>query len=86
MGKRDAIAVGDEHHTSTDRVLAAGDVTSGEMLIVKAMEKGRGGARRVHEYLMDLEASPISFYERYYKQRSYKEMLEGKEDKGLPPD
>ena len=86
MGKHDAIAIGDNYRTSMDRVFAAGDVTSGETLIVKAMEKGREGAQRVHEYLMGLEASHVSFYERYYKQRSYEAMLEGKEDRGLPPD
>ena len=86
MGKHDAVAIGDNYRTSMDRVFAAGDVTSGETLIVKAMEKGREGAQRVHEYLMGPEASHVSFYERYYKQRSYEAMLEGKEDRGLPPD
>jgi glutamate synthase (NADPH/NADH) small chain len=86
-GKRNAIAIGDDYRTSMDRVFAAGDVTTGETLIVKAMEKGREGAQRVHEYLMDMgEANHVSFYERYYKERSYEKMVEGKEDKGLPPD
>ena len=48
-------------------LLPSRDVTSGETLIVKAMEKGREGAQRVHEYLMDLEADHMSFYEKYYK-------------------
>ncbi|MEO9294323.1 MAG: FAD-dependent oxidoreductase, partial [Nitrososphaera sp.] len=78
--KHNAIAIGDDYRTSVDRVFAAGDVTSGETLIVKAMEKGREGAQRVHEYLMGLENSHVSFYERYYKQRSYEEMLQGRED------
>jgi hypothetical protein len=30
-----------------------------------AMEKGREGAQRVHEFLMGLEASHVSFYEKY---------------------
>ena len=67
-------------------VFAAGDVTSGETLIVKAMEKGREGAQRVHEYLMDLEANHMSFYEKYYTKISYDRMLEGKNDAGPPPD
>ena len=85
-GKRDAIAIGDDHKTSVERVFAAGDVTSGETLIVKAMEKGRDGAQRVHEYLMHMEGNHVSFYEKYYKQRSYDRMLAGKEDEGMPPD
>lgn len=85
-GKRNAIAIGDDHKTSLDRVFAAGDVTSGETLIVKAMEKGRDGAQRVHEYLVGLEADHVSFYEKYYKEKSYDRMLEGEEDKDLPPD
>jgi glutamate synthase (NADPH/NADH) small chain len=85
-GKRNAIAIGNDHKTSMERVFAAGDVTSGETLIVKAMEKGREGAQRVHEYLMNLEANHTSFYEKYYKERSYERMLEGKEDESLPPD
>ena len=67
-------------------VFAAGDVTSGETLVVKAMESGREAAQRVHEYLMDLEDYHVSFYERYYKQNLYDEMLEGKVETDLPPD
>ena len=63
-----------------------GDVTSGETLIVKAMEKGREGAQRVHEYLMGLEANHISFYEKYYTKLSYDRMLEGKNGTKTPPD
>jgi NADPH-dependent glutamate synthase beta subunit-like oxidoreductase len=84
--KRDAIAIDDGYRTSVDKVFAAGDVTSGETLIVKAMEKGREGAQRVHEYLMGLEANHVSFYERYYKQRSYEDMLQGQHERKLPPD
>ena len=65
--------------------LLAGDVTSGETLIVKAMEKGREGAQRVHDILMGLEASHVSFYEKYYTRLSYDRMLEGKKaPKRLP--
>lgn len=67
-------------------LFAAGDVTSGETLVVKAMETGREAAQRVHEYLMDLEDQYISFYEKYYKQNLYDRMLEGKVDTGPPPD
>ena len=55
MGKHDSIAINDNYKTSMDGVFAAGDVTSGETLVVKAMESGREAAQRVHEYLMDLE-------------------------------
>lgn len=86
-GKRNAIAITNEFKTSIDGVFAAGDVTSGETLIVKAMEKGREGAQRVHEYMMGLEANHTSFYEKYYTKLSYDRMLEGKDDpRSLPPD
>ncbi|HEX9320268.1 MAG TPA: FAD-dependent oxidoreductase, partial [Nitrososphaeraceae archaeon] len=84
-GKRNAIAVTNEFKTSIDGVFAAGDVTSGETLIVKAMEKGREGAQRVHEYIMGLEANHTSFYEKYYTKLSYDRMLEGKDDPRTPP-
>jgi glutamate synthase (NADPH/NADH) small chain len=86
MSKHDSIAVNDKYKTSTEGVFAAGDVTSGETLVVKAMESGREAAQRVHEYLMGLEDQHISFYERYYKQNIYDRMLEGKVDTDLPPD
>lgn len=86
MGKHNSIAINDNYKTSMEGVFAAGDVTSGETLVVKAMESGREAAQRVHEYLMDLEDQHISFYERYYKHNLYEEMLEGKVDTELPPD
>jgi glutamate synthase (NADPH/NADH) small chain len=86
MGKHDSIAINDNYKTSMQGVFAAGDVTSGETLVVKAMESGREAAQRVHEYLMGLEDQHISFYERYYKQNLYDRMLEGKVDTDLPPD
>jgi glutamate synthase (NADPH/NADH) small chain len=86
MGKHDSIAINDNYKTSLQGVFAAGDVTSGETLVVKAMESGREAAQRVHEYLMDLENQHISFYETYYKQNLYDRMLEGKVDTNLPPD
>jgi glutamate synthase (NADPH/NADH) small chain len=86
VGKHDSIAINDNYKTSMEGVFAAGDVTSGETLVVKAMESGREAAQRVHEYLMDLEDQHVSFYERYYKQNLYDRMLEGKVDTRLPPD
>jgi len=86
MGKHNSIAINDNYKTSMKRVFAAGDVTSGETLVVKAMESGREAAQRVHEYLMGLENQHVSFYEKYYKQNLYDRMLEGKVDTDLPPD
>jgi glutamate synthase (NADPH) small chain len=85
-GKHDSIAINENYQTSMEGVFASGDVTSGETLVVKAMESGREGAQRVHEYLMNLEDKHVSFYERYYKQNLYDRMLEGKVDRELPPD
>ena len=50
-GKHNSIAVNDNYKTSIDGVFAAGDVTSGETLVVKAMESGREAAQsaRVHD-------------------------------------
>ena len=84
--KRNSIAVSNKFKTSMDRVFAAGDVTSGETLIVKAMEKGREAGQRVHEFLMNLESRHMSFYERYYENLSYDKMMEGKKETGVPPD
>jgi glutamate synthase (NADPH/NADH) small chain len=85
-GKRNSIAITHDFKTSMKKVFAAGDVTSGETLIVKAMEKGREAAQRVHEYLMGLESDHESFYERYYTNKSYDNMLKGREELGAPPD
>jgi len=69
------------------RVFAAGDVTTGETLVVKAMASGREAAQRVHEYLMNInEENHMSFYERYYIENSYDRMLEDTDDKGPPPE
>lgn len=85
-GKHNSIEIADDYKTSMKGVFAAGDVTSGETLVVKTMEKGREWAQRVHEYLMHLEANHMSFYEKYYTKISYERMLEGKNDVGSPPD
>jgi glutamate synthase (NADPH/NADH) small chain len=84
--KRDAISITEDYKTSISGVFAAGDVTSGETLIVKAMEKGREGAQRLHEYLMGLEEDHISFYEKYYTNLSYDKMIEGKNGNEKPPE
>jgi len=87
VGKHNSIAINDNYKTSIGNIFAAGDVTSGETLVVKAMESGREAAQRVHEYLMHIEDQHVSFYEMYYKQNLYDRMIEGKVDKGLlPPD
>ena len=86
MGKHNSIAINDNYKTSMEGVFAAGDVTGGETLVVKAMESGREAAQRVHEYLTGLKEQHISFYERYYKENLYDRMLEGKVDTDLPPD
>jgi NADPH-dependent glutamate synthase beta subunit-like oxidoreductase len=86
MGKHDSIAINDNYKTSREGIFAAGDVTSGETLVIKAMESGREAAQRVHEYLTGLKDQHLSFYERYYKENFYDRMLEGKVDTDLPPD
>jgi len=87
-GKANAIAVDDHYRTSMVDVFAAGDVTTGESLVVKAMGHGREAAQRIHEYLMNLEAEHVSLFEKYYVERStdryYLSML-GDEDKNLLP-
>lgn len=85
-GKRNSIAITDKYRTSMKKVFAAGDVTSGETLIVKAMEKGREAAQSVHEHLMNLKYNHMSFYERYYKKLSYNRMLQGGHKPRPPPD
>jgi glutamate synthase (NADPH) small chain len=84
-GKKNSIAVDNQYKTSMKGVFAAGDVTTGETLVVKAMGSGREAAQRVHEYLMNLEQNHMSFYERYYKQNYYDRMLEDGADTGPPP-
>jgi glutamate synthase (NADPH) small chain len=83
--KKNSIAINDQYKTSMNGVFAAGDVTTGETLVVKAMSSGREAAERVHEYLMNLEENHMSFYERYYIQNSYDRMFEGGKT-GPPPE
>ena len=84
-GKKNSIEINDEYKTSMTGVFAAGDVTTGETLVVKAMSSGREAAQRVHEYLMNLEENHMSFYEKYYTDNLYDRMLEGGET-GPPPE
>jgi glutamate synthase (NADPH/NADH) small chain len=83
--KRNAIAVDDHFRTSMTGVFAAGDVTRGETLIVRAMGSGREAAQRVHEYLMNLEDKHISLYEMYFTRRSWELMQMGEDEERLPP-
>ena len=84
-GKKSSVAVDNQYKTSMKGVFAAGDVTTGESLVVKAMGSGREAAQRLHEYLMNLEQNHMSFYERYYTQNYYDRMLEDGADTGPPP-
>jgi glutamate synthase (NADPH/NADH) small chain len=84
-GKKNSIEINDKYKTSMTGVFAAGDVTTGETLVVKAMSSGREAAQRVHEYLMNLEENHMSFYEKYYTENLYDRMLEGGET-GPPPE
>ena len=87
-GHKGAIAVDEQCMTSLRGVFAAGDVVTGESLVVKAMAKGREAAQRIHEYLMTVGTEHISLYDYYFTRRTsgryYRAMLDGKEDV-LPP-
>jgi NADPH-dependent glutamate synthase beta subunit-like oxidoreductase len=86
-GKKNSIAIDDQYKTSMKGVFAAGDVTKGETLVVKAMASGREASQRVHEYLMNInEENHMSFYERYYIDNSYDRMLEETDKRGPPPE
>ncbi|MDG6921898.1 MAG: FAD-dependent oxidoreductase, partial [Nitrososphaerota archaeon] len=83
-GKSNAISVDEQFRTSIPRVFAAGDVTTGETLVVKALKSGREVAQRVHEYLMNFEERHESLYSRYFTQRRYNRLFTDEKD-GLPP-
>jgi glutamate synthase (NADPH) small chain len=86
MGKKNSIAVDDHFRTSMHGVFAAGDVTTGETLVVKAMGSGREAAQRIHEYLSGIkDEEHVSLYDRYYVQRSFEKMMRGQEINPPPP-
>lgn len=86
IGKKNSIAIDDHFRTSMTGVFAAGDVTSGETLVVKAMASGRNAAQRIHEYLTGIDESKhVSLYERYFSERSFEKLMEGQEE-GQPPE
>lgn len=86
-GKKNSIAIDEHYKTSIKGVFAAGDVTTGETLVVKTMASGREAAQRVHEYIMSInEEYHLSFYEKYYTENYYDRMLEDTDNKGLPPE
>lgn len=88
LGPKNSVATDASCQTSMPGVFAAGDVVTGESLVVKAMAKGREAAQRVHEYLMALENRHVSLYEYYYVRRTspryYMKMIDGREET-LPP-
>jgi glutamate synthase (NADPH/NADH) small chain len=87
-GPKNAILIDDHCQTSMPGVFAAGDVVTGESLVVKAMARGREAAQRVHESLTGLDNEHVSLYDYYYTRRAsgsyYMDMLEGK-DPTSPP-
>jgi glutamate synthase (NADPH/NADH) small chain len=56
------------NETSLPGVFAAGDVVTGESLVIKAMGQGRNAAQRVHEYLTDAKTC-LNLTEKYFTQR-----------------
>jgi len=87
-GSKGAIAIDENRMTSLAGVFAAGDVVTGESLVVKAMAQGREAAQRIHEYLLKIGTEHISLYDYYFTRRTsgryYRGMLDGKEEL-LPP-
>ena len=81
IARKKSIAIDDHYRTSMTGVFAAGDVTTGETLVVKAMGSGRNAAQRVHEYLMGIDDKQhISLYEQYFTGRSVEKMMRGEID------
>jgi glutamate synthase (NADPH/NADH) small chain len=87
-GSKGAIAIDENRMTSLPGVFAAGDVVTGESLVVKAMAQGREAAQRINEYLMKIGKEHVSLYEYYFTRRTsgryYTRMLDGREEV-LPP-
>ncbi|MDG6904588.1 MAG: FAD-dependent oxidoreductase [Nitrososphaerota archaeon] len=85
LGKKKSIAVDDHFRTSMTGVFAAGDVTTGESLVVRAMGSGRNAAQRIHEFLMGIDGSKhTSLYEQYFSERSFERMMNGVPDQAPP--
>jgi glutamate synthase (NADPH) small chain len=83
-------AIIDDHcMTSMRGVFAAGDVVTGESLVVKAMARGREAAQRIHEYMLGFDYKHTSLYDYYFTRKTtgpyYRKMLDGLEET-LPPD
>jgi glutamate synthase (NADPH/NADH) small chain len=58
----------DTYETSYSGVFAAGDVVTGETLVIKAMGEARKAAQRVHEYLIDSQER-LDLFQRYFTER-----------------
>ena len=84
-GKNNSIAINEHYETSIPRVFAAGDVTSGETLVVKALQSGRQAAQRVHESLSGLEGKHVSLYQEYFSHRRYPRLFSSSPKAPLPP-
>jgi glutamate synthase (NADPH/NADH) small chain len=56
------------YETSYSGVFAAGDVVTGETLVIKAMNEGRKAAQRVHEYLIKTDKK-VDLFQRYFNER-----------------
>jgi glutamate synthase (NADPH) small chain len=88
-GPKGGISVDSRSMTSLPGVFAAGDVVTGESLVVKAMGKGREAAQSVHEYLLGMQPRHTSLYDYYFSRKTtgryYRDMMDGKEEV-LPPE
>ena len=88
MGLKGAISINDHCMTSLPGVFAAGDVVTGESLVVRAMARGREAAQRIHEYIQNIGSAHTSLYDYYITRRSsgryYRDMIDGRDDT-LPP-
>ena len=89
LGPKNSVAVDSRGMSSAPGVFAAGDVVTGESLVVKAMGSGRDAAQHVHEYLVALSSQHTSLYDYYFTRRTsggyYRDMLDGKEERYPPP-
>jgi len=89
LGWKGAISIDERSMSSAPGVFAAGDVVTGESLVVKAMGSGRDAAQHAHEYIMMPDSRNRSLYDYYFTRRTsgsyYREMLDGKEEYYPPP-